>query len=222
MADQRQNNRTQTSTQIRNMYSEGNSYLNIKFYNTDLSFKFSPYTGKDQNGRNQYDLDHSQTTTVNFEGAYALYKVAKDIIDGKVNETSITIPCNGASLLLERKPGNNGLLETFFTITKNNVTIPFKFQTLQQKVKENGNIMTVTIESGLGVFVKTIDGYLTGINSDRHLDKLTDDFVKIQGNNNQGNNRNNRNFNNNRNYNNNRSNWNQTPAQGFGNYSVQK
>ena len=35
------------------------------------------------------------------------------------------------------------------------------------------------IEAGLGVFLKTVEGYLTGINADRHLDKLTEDFAKL-------------------------------------------
>ena len=77
------NNRTQTSTQIRNFYSEGMSYLNMKFYNTNLSFQFYPFTGKDQNGRSTYDTKNGETTTVNFEGAFTLWKAAKDIIDGK-------------------------------------------------------------------------------------------------------------------------------------------
>lgn len=241
MADQMQNNRTTTSTQIRNLYSDGLSYMNIKFYNTDLSFKLSPFTGKDAGGKNHYDSAKGQTTTVNFEGAYALYKVAKDIIDGKYNEISVNIPCNGASITLERKPGQDGKIDTFFTISKNNTTIPFKFQTIQQQVKENGNVITKTIESGLGAFAKTIEGYLTGINADRHLDKLTDDYAKTQQGSNQqnsyqsnGNYRNNgyrnnsrgnysgykKSYNNNNNQNNGRNGWNPPPAQNFNNYQL--
>ena len=170
-----ENNRTSTSTQIRNMYSDGMSYMNIKFYNTNLSFQLYPFTGKDQNGRSKYDMKSGQQTTVNFEGAYALYHAAKDIIDGKVQQTTLSVPCNGASLVLERKLGMNGQMETVFSISKNNMTIPFKFNTIQQQVNINGQIQSQTIETGLGAFAKTIEGYLTGINSDRHLDKLTED-----------------------------------------------
>lgn len=213
-----QNDRTQTSTQIRNFYSEGMSYLNIKFYNTNLSFQFYPFTGKDQNGRSTYDTKHGETTTVNFEGAYTLWQAAKDIIDGKVKETNLPIPCaSGASLTLERRLGADGQYETIFSISKNNRTIPFKFNVMQQQVKENNQVITKIIESGLGAVMKTIEGYLTGINSDRHLDKLTDDFAKIQENRNNGNNYNGQNsykkpVNNNyrKNYNNN-STW--QPAQ---------
>lgn len=175
-----ENNRTSTSTQIRNMYSDGMSYMNIKFYNTNLSFQLYPFTGKDQNGRSKYDMKNGQQTTVNFEGAYALYHAAKDIIDGKIQQTTLSVPCNGASLVLERKLGMNGQMETVFSISKNNMTIPFKFNTIQQQVNINGQIQSQTIETGLGAFAKTIEGYLTGINADRHLDKLTEDYAKLQ------------------------------------------
>lgn len=226
-----QNTRTSTSTQIRNMYSEGMSCMNIKFYNTSLSFQLYPFTGKDQNNRDQYDTRNGQLTTVNYEGAYALYQAAKDIIDGKVKETNLAVPCNGASLILERKLGMNGQMETIFTITKNNVSIPFKFQTIQQQVKDSGVINSSVIECGLGAFMKTLEGYLTGINAERHLNKLTDDYAKNHQQNNpqQPNNGNNNNYRNNNyrksnnNYNNNRrpnNNWNQQPAQNFNNYTI--
>ena len=172
--------KTSTSTQIRNMYSDGMSYMNIKFYNTNLSFQLYPFTGKDQNGRSKYDMKNGQQTTVNFEGAYALYKAATDIIDEKVQQTTLSVPCNGASLMLERKLGMDGQMETVFSISKNNMTIPFRFNTIQQQVNINGQVQTKNIETGLGAFCKTIEGYLTGINSDRHLDKLTEDYAKIQ------------------------------------------
>lgn len=180
------NQRTGTSTQIRNMYSDSISYLNISFFNTNLSFRFYPFLSKDNLGKSRYDTNHGQNTTVNYEGAYALYQMSKDIIEGKIQEANLVIPCAaGASLTFERKMGSSGQLETWISISKNNVMIPFKFQTILQQVKENGQQVTRTIEVGLGVFMKTIDGYLTGINADRHLDKLTDDYIKSQEENNQ-------------------------------------
>lgn len=174
-------NRTSTSTQIRNMYSDGVSYMNIKFFNTNLSFSLYPFISKDQVGRSNYDMKNGIQTTVNFEGAFALADAAKGIIDGKIAEMSQPIPClAGASIMLERKANPAGIMNTTFSITKNNVTIPFVFQTMERQVKENGQVVTKTIESGLGAFMKTIEGYLVGINADRHLDKLTDDFAKLQ------------------------------------------
>lgn len=228
-----ENNKTATSTQIRNLYSDGMSYLNISFFNTNLAFRFYPFSGKDQNGRSSYDLKAGQNTTVNFEGAYALYQVSKDIIDGKVNSTNLPIPCaGGASLTLERKLSQDGKMETLFTINKNGISIPFKFQTINQQVNENGSIITRTIESGLGAFMKTIEGYLNGINADRHLDKLTDDYIASQNNadtnssntkpNNQYSNSNGNNYRNNNNgyrkpYNNGNGNYNKRPYNNYQN-----
>ena len=137
------------------------------------------------------------------------------------------------------------MYDTIFSITKAGNTVPFKFSVTPYQVKENGTMITKYLDSGLGAFVKTIEGYLTGINADRHLNKLTDDFIKIQNqkqqegapaqsnapqqnpnysqNNNRGNwNRNNR-YRNNRynNYQNNSNNgWNQN-TQNMSNYSLQ-
>lgn len=198
------NNQKGTNTQIRNLYSDGVSYMNTSFFNTNLSFRFYPFLNKDQNGRSVYDLQHGQNTTVNYEGAAALHYLAKGIIDGTIQETNLPIPCaGGASLTFERKMAMNGSMETIFSISKNNVIIPFVFKTLQCQVKENGQVITKTIEVGLAAFDAILQGYLTGINADRHLDKLTEDYVKSlgeSGNNQQNQNKNNGNFNNNNNY----------------------
>lgn len=185
MAD---NNRTTTTTQIRNLYSEGMSYLNIKFFNTNLCFSFYPFVNKDNTGRSTYDMKNGVSTTVNFEGAYALYDTAKNIIDGKITECDLPIPCAaGANLKLERKMGPNGVMETLFSISKNGANISFRFPVVNMQVKtDNGQFMMKSVESGLGAFMKTVEGYLNGINADRHLDKLTDDYVKTVQDNNQG------------------------------------
>ena len=166
---------TKTSTQIRNMYCDL-SCLNIKFYNVNLSLQFSPFMQKSPNGLNTYDKSKLLMTTIDYESAYSLYRAIEGIINNKYqNGVSLNIPCNDGMLILERKM-DNGEFATFLVLTKNNTTIPFKFNT--KIIKVNGSNDEV-IESGLGVFLKTIEGYLTGINADRHLDKLTDDFAKL-------------------------------------------
>jgi hypothetical protein len=200
---QQQLGKTSTSTQIRNMYSDGCSYMNIKFYNTNLSFQLYPFINKDSNGRSNYDTKHGQQTTINYEAAFALYKACDDIINGTIKEMNMSIPCIGGSLTLERKLGTNGQMETVFTINKNNMSIPFKFNTIQYQTKENGQIVQKTSESGLGAFMCTIKGYLDGVNADRHLDKLTEDYIKA---NNQNNNQQNQPQNQQRPYNNNNNN----------------
>lgn len=169
--------KTSTSTQIRNLYSEEMSYMNIKFYNTSLSFQLYPFLEKGQDGRSKYDMKNGQQTTVSFEGAFALYQAAKDIIDGKINEMSIQIECLEATIKLERKPAPDGHMETIFILSKKNADIPFKFKTQTIQVRENGQLVTKQLETQLGAFMKTIEGYLNGINADRHLDKLTADYT---------------------------------------------
>lgn len=181
MAENNNQGRTSTSTQIRNMYSEGISYMNIKFFNTNISFQFAPFVSKDATGRSTYDQQKALMTTANFDGAFALFKTASDIINGKeaAQGALLNVPCgSGAAIILERKMGQSGQMETYIIISKNNANIPFRFNTHQIQIKENGQMVTKVIESGLGTFVKTLEGYLTGINADRHLDKLTDDFIK--------------------------------------------
>lgn len=186
--------RTQTSTQIRNFYCD-QSCLGMKFYNVNLALQFYRSNGKNQNGRNSYDTKNGEITTVNFEGAYALWKACQDIIDEKIQTINLVIPAgSGATLTLDRKMVNN-VYETTLSIQKNGKTIEFKFNTIQQQV--NGQFKQ--IESGLGAFQKTIDGYLVEINGSRHLNKLTDEYAKLQeGNNsNQNNNYKNNNYGNN-------------------------
>lgn len=170
-------NKPNTSTQVRNLYSQNISYLNIKLYNTYLSFQFFKFAGKDNTGKSSYQKQ-GLMTTINFESAFAIYKVAKDIIDSKVVEVVLDIPCaSGASLRLERKKSQSGY-DTILSINKNSEIIPFIFTSNPYTVIENGMPITRTIESGLGAFIKTIEGYLTGINTERHLNKLTEDYVK--------------------------------------------
>lgn len=180
MAQQPNQRRTSTSTQIRNMYSD-TSYLNIKFYNTNLSFQFSPLMSTDNMGRANFDTKNAQMTTVNYENAYAIYKVCSDILAGKISETTLVIPCSGdASLTLHHGIGSDGRPESVFTIAKTGISIPFKFKIQEQIVVENGVSQTRIIHSGLGAFAKTVEGYLTGINADRHLDKLTEEYAALQ------------------------------------------
>lgn len=213
------NNRTTTTTQIRNLYSEGMAYLNIKFFNTNLCFSFYPFSSRTNTGLSSYDMKNGLSTTVNFEGAYALYQVSKEIIEGKINEMDMNIPCAAGANLNFQCKFNNGQLDVIFSISKNNNTIPFKFATMVQNVKNgNGQMETRYIHTGLGAFMKTVEGYLNGINADRHLDKLTDDYVKnIQNNSQSTQQQNNQQQNNQQNYNN-RNNYNRNNYNNNNNY----
>lgn len=220
------NNFKQVTTQIRNFYSDS-CYMNMSFFNTNLSFRFYPaMPQKDSMGRNSYDMKNGLTTTIDAEYAYALFKTIDDVLTNKVQECVLNIPCAGnATLSFKREQVPTGEIASFLVINKNNMTLAYRFPVTTITVKENGVVVNKTIESSLGAVQKTIDGYLTGINADRHLDKLTEAYVKsIQQNNQNGQNnqskdnqynngyRNNNKYNNkkwNNNYSNNKSNYQQ-------------
>ena len=181
------NGKSPFNTVIRNFYSEGTSSLMVCLFRYKVSFRLNPFTHKDAIGLNWYDNKNGITTSVNYEGAAALYIAAKNIVFGKEesNGMLLHIPCrNEVTLTLDRRPvpnndGQGEQMETFLCITKGNVTIPFKFQRHLVEVKENGQMVVKNIESGLGAFGKTIEGYLTGIGSDSHLSKLPENFDEL-------------------------------------------
>jgi len=155
--------------------------MNTKFYNTSFAIALYPFLNKDENGRSNFDNKNGVATTISYEGASALSQVCGKILEGSVNEVSIGIPCFNATMLLERKLNAAGQLQTTLIITKNNITVTFPFMTMPIQVTENGVPVTKTIEAALGAFKSTLDGYLGGINADRHLDKFTEDYVKTLG-----------------------------------------
>lgn len=170
-----------TTTLIRTIYSEGLSYMVIKFCNTSISFQFVPFVRKDEQGKNVYDTQRSQTTTLNWDSAYALLKFGQDIIDNKVTEGSIQVNGNQSTITLDHKTDQiTNQPITIISLTKNNSTIQFKFSIQQVSVKNSitNQFQTSFIPAGLGAFIKMLEGYLTGINAERHLNKLTDDYVK--------------------------------------------
>ena len=171
MADQ-QNNRTNTSTHIRTLLSEDSGYITIKFYNTNLSLSFVPSSGKDNNGRNQYNQAKSIYSTINWEAAALLKIIINGIIAGQYPQGIQSVishnPTSNVTLSIDRKADGT----TFLLMSKGNETVPFKFKATQVQDK--------VLENGLLVLERTLDGYLTGINADRHLDKMTDDYAKLQ------------------------------------------
>ena len=118
------------STYIRHIYSIGFSSIMITFFNTNLSLRFYPYIGEDNNGRSQYDNEKGITTTFSYDGASLLYLIAMKILEGEDSEKEIrsTLECySNTALTFEYKPGQNNQMEAYLTIDKNNETIPFKF-----------------------------------------------------------------------------------------------
>lgn len=166
------------NTYIRTLYAPEFSYVRMSFFKTNLTLNFVPYLGKDNIGRSQYSQTEFISTTVNYEGAAALYLAATSILDGNKNQVELVLPCsNNVTLIFECKPDENNQMTACLVIDKNNGTIPHRFGTMQYRVKENGQMVTKVIQSGLGVFAKTLDAYLTGIGADLHLNKFSEDEI---------------------------------------------
>lgn len=182
MADNNQQ-RKATSTMIRNIYSPDIALLQLKYYNTSISFEFRRFLSKDGTGKSTYDKA-GVWTAIGWEPAYSIFALCHDICIGKeaAQGCLLTIPgAQNATLTLERKAAADGKMETWFSINKDNNIIQFKFQTRPYQVMENGQMVTKVREEGLGVFGDILHSYLTGTNSDRHLDKMTDDYVQSLG-----------------------------------------
>ena len=176
-------NKMAINTYIRTLYSEECSSLMMYFYNHNLSFSLAPYMGKNKNGLNQYDMSKIIRTTVNYEGASFLYQAAMLIINGKQldNQIMATLQCYGnTTLSLVYKLDQDNQMYAYLVINKNNESIPFRFHVHTITIKENGQAITKMIQSSLGVFAKTIEGYLIGIGADRHLSKLPEDFDELK------------------------------------------
>ena len=166
------------STFLRNLYSPGFSCILMSYYKTYLSLIFRPFERTDpQTGKDTYSK-LGLITTLHFIDVYGLWQACYNMIHKNVQTLTYTIRCAyGAKLTLEKKaPG-----EIFITLSKNNESVSHKFPSSTAKMKEKGGVETVeVIETGLGVFMKTVGSYLSHINADAHLNKLGDNLAQYQ------------------------------------------
>lgn len=175
---QSQPSRLNVTTQIRTLYSEGVSYMTIKFYNMNLSLSVHKQEGTDQNNRPRYSRN-GLFTYVNFEQAFALYKMAMDIINGNIKgEASLLFNSQHNVVLTLRRAKMNDAYVTSLSIMRDNDTAQFVFTKSNIQAIENGNQVNIPLESGLGAFAHTLAGYLHGINAERHLNKYTEEYIK--------------------------------------------
>lgn len=177
------NKKQSANTYIRTLCSTGFSALTISFYKTNLTFRFIPYIGKGKNGLDDYNRNSFLSTSINYERAALFMAIAMGIIDGRDADKEIeaVYPClNGTTLFFEYKPDQNNQMNAYLVINKNNETIPFRFSTHQVQIKDNGQIVTKVIQSGLGNFAMILEAYLQGVGADIHLNKLGDELEKYQ------------------------------------------
>ena len=140
----------------------------LSFYKTNLCLGFSPWMSKDQIGRDRYDTKTFISTTIDDISAASLYFLAKQIIEGTLNNpTQYLVQCNKqTSLLFENNAGTTRLI-----IEKGMDKIVFQFPVHEYRVKEDCKLATKTIQSGLIVFAEILEAYLTAVGADRQQDK---------------------------------------------------
>ena len=157
------------NTYIRSLYSPGYSSLLLSLYKTNLTLGFTPWVGR----LNQYEQKGFRSTSIDYEKAAALCLLAKPILEGNHNyPVYYAIPCNNdATLILELKQDRDGQMRSYLTLEKKREQITFQFSTQTYKVNENGKMVEKVIQAGLGVFILTLEAYLTGIDIGGHLSK---------------------------------------------------
>lgn len=157
---------------IRTLYAPEYSSLMMSFYKTHLTFAFSPYSGKNESGFPQYDIKRHVSTTVDHEGAAALYLIVKKILQGDEMPTRLILPrYHQATLTFKYEPDESNQMRAYLLLDKNRETIPFQFAIHQYQVKENGQVVTKTIQSGLMAFEKVLEAYLTSTDAAKYLNK---------------------------------------------------
>lgn len=166
------------SAYIRNLYSPGFSFITLSFYKTNLSVRFTPWINQNQTGRSQYDAKKFIVTTISDESAASLYYLAQKIAEGELNNpVQYVIECNNQITLVFEYDADKATL----SIEKDREKIVFEFAVHQYRVKEDGRIVTKTIQSGLLAFAEVLQAYLTAVGADRQQEIQTGtEFVGSQ------------------------------------------
>jgi len=149
---------------IRNLYSHDYSFITLSFYKTNLSVRFTPWINQNQIGRSQYDAKKFIVTTISDESAASLYYLTKKITEGELNNpVQYLIECNNQTTLVFEYDAEKAT----FSIEKVREKIVFEFAVHQYQMKEEGQIVTKTIQSGLLAFSEVLQAYLTAVGADR-------------------------------------------------------
>ena len=156
------------SAYIRNLYSPGFSFITLSFFKTNLSVRFTPWINQNQTGRSQYDAKKFIVTTISDESAASLYYLAKKIAEESLRDpVQYVIECNNKTTMVFEYDADKATL----SIEKGREKIVFEFAVHQYRVKEDGRIVTKTIQSGLLAFGEVLQAYLTAIGADRQQEQ---------------------------------------------------
>lgn len=210
------NQRQQTSTQVRTFFGD-NVYLGTKLYNNMFSVSIHTCTGRDQNQKPLWDI--GILFSLRYEDTAALAEACKIVTENPMEpkEVHLVIPGNEKMFRFDCADNPATGFTAVLSIAKGNQKSEFVFSYNEIDVSKrmpdgSSQMVKVRIQSQLVAFLRTLNGYLEGINTDRHLDKMTDDYARMQedkhgerrdnGGNNSGG------------YNNNRGNWNRNRGNG--------
>jgi len=158
------------NTHIKTFGSPGFSSLTLSYYKIYLTFKFNPYIGLDDMGFDKYctEKDKFRSTSIDYTGAANLSPIIRSILDGPDSKKEVTIPLqcgSSATLNFEYKTEQDGHMGAYLVISKDNVTIPFKFSTYQQQIYKNGQWVTMVVQVDLAAFSKILDKYIAAIDA---------------------------------------------------------
>ena len=100
-----------TNVQIKSLYSPGYSSLMMSYFRRYLTLDFALYTGKDDNGFDQYSREIRPSTSLDPDGAAFFYMQAYRILEGKVPEEQpieVVLHCrNDTKLTFAYRPDEN-------------------------------------------------------------------------------------------------------------------
>jgi len=165
------------NTIVRRMFC-ADTTLTLNLYKANMTLGFCPYKMEGPMDF-RYDRRRFLSTSLDYEKAAALCMMAQPILDGtQTGAIRYDIPCYHETMLsLEYRPDRDKQMRTYLTIDKNRDRISFEFSILPCMVREveNGPMVKKYVQAGLGVFVMTLQAYLTGIGVSRHLNKFTDE-----------------------------------------------
>lgn len=150
---------------IRTIYSTGLSSLTLSFYKTNLSLSFSPMQLSNYKKENKIYI----STTISDESVATILSFCQAILTGKqTTSMKYTIDCNNqTTLTFECEPNRDRQLQAYLTIEKNRQSTPFMFEIRPCKINENGREHIEFVQTGLIVFSKALEAYLTGIAAER-------------------------------------------------------
>ena len=162
------------NTIIRKLYSPGYSALTMSLYKLNLTLSFAPFLKKENNNHDKYCFKSFQSTSIGYNEAAFFYLVTIPIMEGRAysKQVEAELSCSNNTRLIFEHKLDNDQMNSYLTIQKNNRTIPFMFPTRAVLVFSDGISDNRPVPTGLSVFAKALNGYLTGIGMDKHLSKL--------------------------------------------------